>query len=207
MSAAVANQATAGEVVALHSLAENEDTISKGLVSFMDVGRALMEVRDGRQFHEAGFDTFEEYCQRRWDLSQSRAYQVIRSHQIGEICTIAELSPPESEWVARPLTKLLSEHGEDAVAETWGKIVSEHEGAGPVTGREVRNFLGGANYGNKPGWHEMIGVVGDALDKASHELAKFEAAIGDDPKSTREKVATYASLAEDIAARLRKVAS
>jgi hypothetical protein len=56
----------------------HELTIRKGLKHFIEVGEALNEIRDQR-FYRAEFDTFEDYCQARWQMSRRRANQIIES--------------------------------------------------------------------------------------------------------------------------------
>ena len=55
-----------------------EAAIQRGLESFVEVGTALMRIRDGRLYRD-GFETFEAYCEERWRLSRRRAYQIMES--------------------------------------------------------------------------------------------------------------------------------
>ena len=43
--------------------------------SFLEVGMTLKEIRDKRLYRQQ-YDTFEEYCARRWELSRPRSYQL-----------------------------------------------------------------------------------------------------------------------------------
>ncbi len=52
-------------------LRELEDVIEGGLLSFLDIGYALLEIKD-RQLYSAQSPTFEFYCLSRW--KPSRAY-------------------------------------------------------------------------------------------------------------------------------------
>lgn len=199
-----------GEVVEYGSLSENEEIIKRGMTSFVEVGRALARIRDDGQYVTAGFDTFEEYCQQRWDLGSNHARQYIRSVDVIDALTDTRVSVlPASEFTTRPLVKVLNDHGEDAVREVWSRIVVGHEGEGPITGREVARFVkggNGANYGGKPGWHEMLGEVGDTLIRADKQLTKVEAAISRTPnKEFRVKAGKYALWACDLATRLREI--
>jgi hypothetical protein len=45
-----------------------ERVIESGLRTFVEVGEALMEIRDQRLYQDA---TFEDYCRERWGISQS----------------------------------------------------------------------------------------------------------------------------------------
>jgi hypothetical protein len=61
-----------------HDLVKAERTIAKGLKSFLAVGMALKEIRDKRLYRQQ-YDTFEEYCIRRWDFSRIHAYPPARN--------------------------------------------------------------------------------------------------------------------------------
>jgi hypothetical protein len=66
------------------ALAPNEQTrleqcelsIERGLNTFVEVGRALTEIRDSK-LYRVGFKTFEDYCKQRWEIGKSRAYELI----------------------------------------------------------------------------------------------------------------------------------
>lgn len=196
-----------GEVVDYGSLEENEQVIQRGMTSFVEVGRALARIRDDRQYVMAGSDTFEDYCRERWDLGRTWADHQIRAARLVELTTRVGIDPPQTEFQARPLARVLNEHGEEAAVRAWSAIVDAHEGEGPITGREVARFLklGGtkANYG-KPGWHELLGDVGDTLIAADKKLAKVEDALTRTPNQNfRARAGRYASDAEALAQRLR----
>src|SRR5258708_5225134 len=53
-----------------------ENVIERGLETFMDVGSALMEIRDSK-LYKSTHKTFELYCRERWKISQPRAYQLM----------------------------------------------------------------------------------------------------------------------------------
>lgn len=87
-------------------LAAHEAVIERGLKTFVDVGQALLSIRDGR-LYRTQFGTFEDYCRERWGMSQPRAYQMMSAAQtVGLLrsSTIVEL--PQTESQARPLTQL-----------------------------------------------------------------------------------------------------
>ncbi|HAM73007.1 MAG TPA: hypothetical protein DCM86_15315, partial [Verrucomicrobiales bacterium] len=71
----------------------------------MEVGNALMSIRDGK-LYKATHSTFEAYCKERWNMSKRSAY-----HMIGAADVVANVHHgaqigPDSERVARPLTTL-----------------------------------------------------------------------------------------------------
>lgn len=60
-----------------------EGVIQKNLVAIYGVGRALMEIRDKGYYREVlGFETFEEYCRKRWDIARRTAYQYIDGQRV-----------------------------------------------------------------------------------------------------------------------------
>lgn len=87
-------------------LLRHENTIEQGLKTFVDVGNALLSIRDKRLYRQ-DFGTFEEYCQDRWGMSRPRAYQLIEAAEVRKnLSTTVDIPLPTSERQARPLTKL-----------------------------------------------------------------------------------------------------
>jgi len=122
-------------------LADQETIIAQGLKTFYAVGTALLTIRDQRLYRE-DHSTFEVYCQERWGLKQSRAYQYIDAAGVVsdlQSSTIVEL--PQNEAQARPLAVLPSEQRAAAwqtAVETApeGKVTAAHVAA------TVRNIQG-----------------------------------------------------------------
>ena len=86
--------------------ARAERTIARGLRSFLAVGMALKEIRDKRLYRQR-YDTFEEYCIRRWDFSRIRAYQICAASEVAaSLSTIVNIPLPDNEAQTRPLTRL-----------------------------------------------------------------------------------------------------
>ncbi len=117
-------------------LATLESTIQQGMQTFVDVGSALLEIRDSR-LYRLEHDTFEEYCKERWGLKQSRAYQLMDAAQaVGVLksSTIVELPATESQ--ARPLTVLEPAQQREA----WQRAV-ESAPNGKVTAAHVQSVV------------------------------------------------------------------
>jgi hypothetical protein len=78
---------------------------------------------------------------------------------------------------------------------------------GKITVQAVKRLTKAGSSG-KPGWHELIGRVGDSLTKAEHQRRQFVKAIGDKRPNAklRDKAARYADQAEALAAELRAIA-
>ncbi|HEY2681548.1 MAG TPA: hypothetical protein VGI59_09535 [Candidatus Udaeobacter sp.] len=93
-----------GGTVAKGPLAECEEVIARGLNSFIEVGNALLRIREERLYKEK-YSSFEDYCEERWKISKSHANRLI-----GSSCVAANLAPMgvtiASERVARPLVSL-----------------------------------------------------------------------------------------------------
>lgn len=94
-------------VVEQSELDRNEAVIQQGLRTFVDVGNALAEIRDGRLYRQ-DYGTFEDYCRDRWGMVASRARQLIAAAEIvggiGSVTNVTLLPATESQ--ARPLARL-----------------------------------------------------------------------------------------------------
>lgn len=88
----------------LPRLSECETIIERGLSTFVEVGNALLEIRDSRLYRES-HATFEDYCKERWAMSRSRAHRLIDSAQV-----VADLLPmgniPPNERQVRELAAI-----------------------------------------------------------------------------------------------------
>lgn len=127
-----------GEIVA-RSLAENEQIIAAGLQTFVEVGEALMEIRELRQYRTAGFSDFDAYCRERWGMSRSRSTRLINAAS-----TVGDLVPtgttPQNEAQVRPLTRLPTP---EAKRDAWNGAVDKAKAEGrdaPVT-RDVEEMV------------------------------------------------------------------
>ncbi|MCP3941431.1 MAG: hypothetical protein GY710_08115 [Desulfobacteraceae bacterium] len=111
--------------------------IKKGLNTFLEVGRALAEIKDNRLYREAYPKyTFEKYCKEAWDISRGRAYQQINGFEtialleskMSTIVDISENDPdqqqiilPINEAQTRPLTKL----SPNDQVKAWGVVLEQ----------------------------------------------------------------------------------
>lgn len=104
--------------------------IERGLNTFVEVGTALLTIRDKRLYRDGfeTFATFEEYCEKRWGLKKSHAYEIMEASKVVtnlKSSAIAEL--PTNEAQARPLTALKEPEQQQkvwnaAVEDTFRKI-------------------------------------------------------------------------------------
>lgn len=107
-----------------------EVVIQQGLETFIDVGTALMTIRDKR-LYRAEFGTFEDYCRERWGMVASRARQMIGAAQVVGNVESVTMVTPSSERQARPLTRLEPE----IQCEVWAEVV--HENGEDITAAKV----------------------------------------------------------------------
>lgn len=101
-------------------LAILEQTIERGLKIFVDVGTALMVVRDSKLYRQ-GYSTFEDYCRVRWNMGKSRVYQMIDAAIVVENLKSSTNGGllPDTERQARPLAQLEPEQQREA----WDKAI------------------------------------------------------------------------------------
>jgi phage N-6-adenine-methyltransferase len=107
-----------------------EQTIERGLQTFVDVGTALLEIRDTRLYRQ-GSKTFEDYCRERWGMQRHYANRLISAAEVTVNLVPMGTILPTSERQVRPLTAL----DVDLQREAWqraidtapnGKITAAH---------------------------------------------------------------------------------
>jgi hypothetical protein len=67
----------------VRSLRELESIIERGQQTFLEVGNALREIRDGR-LYKKNYSSFEEYCQTRWGWTRRNANYYIEATEYVE---------------------------------------------------------------------------------------------------------------------------
>ena len=86
------------------ALAECESVIERGMKSFIEVGTALLKIRDER-LYRLTFATFEDYCRQRWGWTHRHANRQIEAAQVTR--NLGPIGPtPQTESQARELTQL-----------------------------------------------------------------------------------------------------
>lgn len=114
-----------------------EVVIKQGLETFIEVGQALLTIREKR-LYRLEFGTFEDYCRDRWGMEKSQTYRLIDAAKvIDNISPIGELLP-KTESQARPLTQLQPE----AQREAWREVVQQSEATSqPITAAKVQDVV------------------------------------------------------------------
>jgi N6-adenosine-specific RNA methylase IME4 len=136
----VTNSITLDERSRLYQL---EETIRQGLNTFVDVGNALLEIRDKRLYRQE-YSTFEEYCNKQWNFTKQRVYQLMDSASVMDTLQKSTTVDffPTSERQARPLASLET----DEQVEVWQQIV-EDSLENNITANVVLNAV--KNYSQK----------------------------------------------------------
>jgi hypothetical protein len=102
-------------------LAECEAVIERGLQTFIEVGTALMTIREQKLYRYDGYPTFQRYCLDRWGFADSRARQLVGAVETVTAVTVAGLPAPGSESVARALNPL--KRHPDLMRKAWEEAV------------------------------------------------------------------------------------
>jgi N6-adenosine-specific RNA methylase IME4 len=125
------------EVAETTRLAELEAVVERGLATFVEVGRALLEIRDAR-LYRATHGTFNEYCRERWSFSRERGRQLIQAAQVVEALPTT-VGIPANEAQARELAPLLPD--ETTLVETWRELKAEY--GADLTASTIKSIVGG----------------------------------------------------------------
>ena len=119
--------------VTLRTLEECEAVIERGLATFIEVGQALLEIRDSRLYRES-HGTFESYCLDRWGFTPQHGGRLIAAAEVAGILEPIGSSPP-NEAVARELAPLKNDP--DAMREALAEASED----GPPTAAKVREAV------------------------------------------------------------------
>lgn len=150
-------------------LDELEGVIERGLATFVEVGQALLEIRDERHYRET-HDTFEFYCRERWNFSRPQAYRLIEAATVtAELSPMGDIPSPASERVARELAPLRAEP--ETLREAWTETVERH-GPSPTAAqvREVVQPLTRGQLSNQSGGTDEWATPQDFYDVVNREF-------------------------------------
>ena len=113
-------------------LARNEGKIHDALLSFVEMGEALEDIRVNRLYREH-YRSFEEYCFKRWGFGGKRGYQYIGASKAAESLSTKVDIAPTNECQMRPLVGL----SDDQAVEAW-KLAEKKAEKREITGRLVQ---------------------------------------------------------------------
>jgi phage N-6-adenine-methyltransferase len=113
-------------------LSQHEGIIERGLKTFVDVGGALLAIRDKRLYRQ-DHGTFEDYCRERWGMERRHAYRLIDAADVVNNVSNWTQNVPTTESQVRPLTSLEP----DQQVEVWQRAV-ETAPNGKVTAAHVQ---------------------------------------------------------------------
>ena len=131
------------------------ERIRGGVTAFVDVGQALIRVRDARLWTD--YPTFEDWCKAHFGFSKPRAYQFIESAQVIEVVSSLPCEAgqdestngrreqpilPNNERQVRELAKLDTPQKQ---ADAWAKVVRtaprDDEGNPKITAKLVADVV------------------------------------------------------------------
>lgn len=114
-------------------LVELEQVVEEGIETVFAVGKALAEIRDSKLYRQT-HNTFSAYLNSRWQISESRGYQLMAASKVSTIVEAAGLPAPTNEGQARELSGL----DDPQVREAWQKATEASYGK-PTTAKAVRD--------------------------------------------------------------------
>jgi hypothetical protein len=100
-----------------------EETIGRSFQSFVEVGLALVRIRDERLYRQ-DYYYFDQYCRHRWGVSRIHAHRSIEAARVHEMLPIG--NKPANEAQVRPLTRIRTDDGtldQKAIARVWQRVV------------------------------------------------------------------------------------
>jgi hypothetical protein len=190
-----------------------EEIVEAGFRTFVDVGRALAEIRD-RRLYLVSHANFQAYLRDRWDFSAQRAYQLIYTSDVAEAITSSGYTLPlgVTSNAMRELVALRNQDGDEAVAAAWREVTKRHGGqrrapsAGEV--RAVLVDLGLRSTPPRPPRPARLAAIGEGLQAAAGRITRFRRELDGRPlpPSARQQAAECAAIARRVVAALEDMA-
>lgn len=121
----------------LADLHQHEQVIEQGLTSFVEVGMALLAIKANKKYRYAGYDTFEDYCDRRWNIGRAHGNRLVLAASTAQsiLSPKGDIPAPTRETQVRPLTLL---RNDDDKREAWVEAVKEADGGQPTAAQVGR---------------------------------------------------------------------
>lgn len=105
--------------------------------AFIAAGKALQVIRDSR-LYRAGYATFEDYVEERWDIGRQYAYRLIAAWPLAE--RLSPIGDTLTESQVRELLPLAGRHGQDAAATVYQAVAGT--GGVRITAAVLRDVVG-----------------------------------------------------------------
>ena len=168
-----------------------EQTIGRGFQSFVEVGLALVKIRQERLYRQEYCD-FDHYCRQRWGVSRIHAHRNIEAAKVHEMLPIG--NKPANEAQVRPLTRIRTEDGDldqKAISRVWQRVVdnapADNAGRKVITAKVVEEAAQpvprrrGIRTGPSVRSHRRLSapVTDDGLDTAAENTTAVKANISD----------------------------
>jgi hypothetical protein len=83
-----------------------EDKVKRGSAAFVEVGKALAQIREGKGYKLRGFATFEDYCEKMFGITDRHGRRLIQATETSATVEKITGQMPGSESVARELTSI-----------------------------------------------------------------------------------------------------
>jgi hypothetical protein len=172
-------------------LATCEAALDNLRVAFWAAGKALQVIRDARLYRQ-DHATFEDYVERRWDMSRPQAYRLIDAWPLAE--RLSPMGDTLNERQIRELLPLAGRHGQDAAALVYS-TVAETDGV-QVTAAVL---------------HGAVSILPadhfDPTEAASQIRAYLAGALGQPPQPAASPVETWTAEATKLLRVLHRVAN
>ena len=141
-------------------LARHEKVLARGLATFVEVGRALLAIREDRLYRQT-HSSFEAYCRERWDIAKPHAHQLCCAAQTMEQLVPIGTTLPANEAQVRPLLAITLEQRAGVWQEVLERAEKNGEGKPHVTAKLVDSTVQWWREANE-GYKEIEG--GDGFD-------------------------------------------
>lgn len=154
-------------------LAELEGVISRGARAFVEVGEALIAIRDERLYRER-YDTFEAYCRAKWGISSRYGNILIGSSKVAKAVVNQGMPAPASADSVAPLIGLRPADQ----AEAYRMAVEASGGQAPPRAATMTTaeLVRAARDGLTAGGLARLGELDQEQLRREHEAALRQAA-------------------------------
>jgi hypothetical protein len=178
--------------------AAHEETIKQNIGGFLKVGMALKAIKDQKLHRAVEIESFENYCQERWGISDKYAYRLIEAYTCvdwlqKEISPMGETQLPTNEAQVRPLVLLEP----DQQVKAWQQVLKACKGKS-ITAEKVEQVV--AKMLGKPGTEKTTSSTANSK-KVEQKLVKIGKLVDETLKTDDSKL-TVANL-KKILVRIR----